>query len=113
MARRLKRGDIYFHRFGAPDKRRPVVILSRQEAIDVLNEVMVAPITTTVRGLMSEVVLDVEQGMKNRCAVNLDHVQTVRKSDIKRHITTLTPAFMADICRALSVATGCEPGLID
>lgn len=73
-----------------------------------ISTVLVAPITSTVRGLPSEVPLDVEDGLKGPCAVNLDHGQTVRKEDLQRHIVTLRPARMAEICRALSVATGCS-----
>jgi mRNA interferase MazF len=108
MARRLRRGDVYLHRFASPDKRRPAVILSRQDAIDVLREVMVAPITSTIRGLPSEVLLGLEQGMKGPCVANLDHVQTVRQTDLVRYIATLEPALMAQLCEALAVAAGCE-----
>ena len=107
MARRLTRGDVYLHRFAKPDKRRPVLVLSRPEAIEVLHEVMVAPITSTIRGIPSEVVLGSEHGMKVACAVNLDHVQTVRQADLRRHVTTLDAHVMQLICQALSIATGC------
>jgi mRNA interferase MazF len=108
VARQIDRGDVWLHRFAAPDKRRPIVVISRQDAIAVLSTVLVAPITSTIRGLPSEVALDVDDGLKGPCAVNLDHVQTVRKADLQRHIVTLRPARMAEICRALSVATGCS-----
>ena len=110
MARRrsLSRGDVLFHRFARPDKRRPVVVLSRLDAIDVLREVMVAPITSTVRGLPSEVRLDASNGMKGPCAVNLDHVQTVQQADLNRYVTTLDSGIMAEVCSALAIATGCE-----
>ncbi len=108
MARRLARGDIYLHRFGRPDKRRPVVVLSRTEALDVLREAIVAPITSSIRKLPSEVPLDVEHGLKGPCAVNLDHVQTVKKTDLKRYVATLQPSVMGQICRALAIATGCD-----
>lgn len=108
MARRLTRGDVYLHRFASPDKRRPVVVLSRQEAIDVLREVIVAPVTSTIRGLPSEVLLGAEHGLKGPCAANLDHVQTVRQADLVRHVTTLGPDVMDRLCEALAVATGCE-----
>lgn len=108
MARRLSRGDVYLHRFAKPDKRRPVVVLSRPEAIEILREVIVAPITSTVRGLPSEVLLGPEHGMKSRCAVNLDHVQTVRRADLRRYVTTLEADLMHAVCEALAVATGCD-----
>jgi mRNA interferase MazF len=66
------------------------------------------PITSTLRGLPSEVVLGVEDGMKGACAVNLDHVQTVRQDDLHRHVATLGPGKLALVCQALAVAFGCR-----
>ena len=108
MARRVARGDVWLHRFAAPGKRRPVVVISRGAALEFMSTAIVAPITSTIRGLPSEVMLDVEHGMKGPCAVNLDHVQTVHQADLKRHVSTLPPAMMARICAALAVAVGCE-----
>lgn len=107
MARRLRRGDVYLHRFKAPNKQRPVVLLSRNEAIEVLREVIVAPISSTIRDLPSEVRLSADDGMKKPCAVNLDHVQTVHQSDLRRYVATLSPETMREICNALAIATGC------
>jgi mRNA interferase MazF len=108
MARRVARGDVWLHRFDAPDKRRPVVVLSRPEAIEYMHSVIVAPVTSRIRGLPSEVRLDVAHGMKGPCVVNLDHVQTVRQSDLRRFVASLPPEVMAQVCRALAVATGCS-----
>jgi mRNA interferase MazF len=108
VARRVARGEIWLHRFAVPGKRRPVVMLSRAAAIKVIHTVIVAPITSTIRGLPSEVVLDTEQGLKGRCVANLDHIQTVRQSDLQHYISTLTPEIMSQICAALAVATGCR-----
>ena len=107
MARRVARGEIWLHRFAAPDKRRPVVVLSRNDALEVLGLAMVAPITSTIRGLPSEVAVGVEHGLKASSAVNLDHVQTVRQADLKKFVGTLSPELMAAVCRALGVATSC------
>jgi mRNA interferase MazF len=82
-------------------------VLSRNDAIEVLSSALVAPITSTIRGLPSEVVVGVEHGLKAACAINLDHVQTVRQSDLKRFVSVLPPELMRDVCRALGVATGC------
>ena len=87
-----------------PDKRKPVVILSRPEAIDVLHTVMVAPITSTIRGLPSEVVVGPPEGLKHDSAVNLDHVRTVEQARLTRQVGHLR----ADKMRALAVATGCD-----
>jgi mRNA interferase MazF len=108
VARRIDRGGIWLHHFAAPDKRRPVVVISRQDVIDLISTVLVAPITSTVRGLPSEVALGTADGMKGPCAVNLDHVHAVRKTDLRRHLSSLRPDKMAAICRALSIATGCS-----
>lgn len=79
MARGLNRGEIWLYRFAPPDKRRPVLILSRQDAIAILDTVMVAPITSTRHGIASEVDVGPEHGLRTPCAVNLDHVHTVSK----------------------------------
>ena len=107
MARRIARGEVWRYTFAAPDKRRPVLVISRQEAIDVLDTVMVAPITSSRRGLPSEVDLDSSDGLKTACTANLDHVHTVRKGDLRRFVTSLRPERMASVCRALAVASGC------
>lgn len=92
----------------APDKLRPVVVLSRAEAIEVLHTVMVAPITSTIRSLPSEVVVGEDEGLKRASAVNLDHVQTVEKASLRRFVGTLKPSAMRRVCAALSVALGCD-----
>lgn len=108
MARRIARGEIWLHRFAPPDKRRPVLVLSRQDAIDFTRDVMVAPISSTVRGLPSEVALGAEHGLKGPCAANLDHVQTVLQADLRHYVATLRPELMASVCRALAIAAGCS-----
>ena len=108
MARRVNRGDIWIYAFAAPDKKRPVVILSRQNVIPLLRTVMVAPITSTIHGVPSEVQLGVDQGLKHTSAANLDHVQTVDRSRLKKYIGHLDDDLMAQVCQALAVATGCN-----
>ena len=107
MARAVNRGEIWTYRFNAPDKRRPVLVLSRQEVIELLHTVMVAPITSTVHGAPSEVVVGPENGLKHQSAVNLDHVQTVERARLVAYIGTLPPRTMQSVCRALAIATGC------
>jgi len=107
MAQRVKRGEIWFFVFKQPDKLRPVVVLTRQEVIELLHTVMVAPITSTIRGAPSEVIIGIEEGLKHDSAVNLDHVQTVEKSRLRRRIAEVGPEKMKAVCRALSIATGC------
>ena len=108
MADGVKRGEIWFYAFSRPDKSRPVLVLTRPEVIGLLHTVMVAPITSTVRGAPSEVVLGIEAGLKRDSAVNLDHVQTVEKARLSRRVGRLSAGQMAAVCRALAVATGCD-----
>ena len=107
MAQRVKRGEIWYFAFKQPDKLRPVLVLTRQEVIELLHTVMIAPITSTIRGAPSEVILGIEEGLKHDSAVNLDHVQTVGKSRLRRRIAEVSPEKMKTVCRALSIATGC------
>lgn len=110
MARRLtlvRRGEIWWHEFKAPDKRRPVLILSRQEALRNLTTAMVAPITSTIRGLPSEVVVGIDEGLRHDSAVNLDHIQTVEQRMLRRFAGTLSEEKLREVCRALGVATNC------
>lgn len=110
MARRVEiaRGEIWTHEFRRPDKRRPVLVLSRSEAIHVLHTVLVAPLTSTIRGLPSEVIVGTEEGLKCDSAVNLDHIQTVERAHLSRYIGHLSPEKMQAVCRAIAVATGCD-----
>jgi len=102
----MKRGEVRWYRFKGPDKRRPVVVLTRDSIVAHLGEVTVAPVTSTVRDIPTEVILDESDGMPRRCAVNLDHVQTVSKARLSGMITTLAPARMAEIRKALLFALG-------
>ena len=108
MARTVNRGEIWAYRLRAPDKRRPVLVLTRAEVIGLLNTVMVAPITSTIHGAPSEVVVGTEDGLKQRSAVNLDHVQTVERASLVGYVATLSPPKMQAVCRALAIATGCS-----
>jgi mRNA interferase MazF len=106
MARRLKRprvahGDIWLHEFAAPDKRRPVLVLSRPSLIDVLNTIIVAPITTTRHDSPMEVPLGIEDGMKNECCVNLVNIGTVRQRELFHYVSSLSPEKMRQVCEAL------------
>jgi mRNA interferase MazF len=107
MARIVNRGEIWMYTFRAPDKRRPVLVLSRPEVIPLLHTVMVAPITTTIRGSPGEVVVGVADGLKTESAVNLDHVQTVERDRLARYVGSLKAETMRAVCRALAVATAC------
>ena len=93
--------------FRPPDKRRPVVVIGRQDAIGLLHTVVVAPVTSTIYGAPSEVVIGIDEGLKHESAANLDHVQTVEQSRLVRRLGALGPAKMREVCRALAIATGC------
>jgi mRNA interferase MazF len=107
MAARLNRGESWIYAFASPEKRRPVLVLTRQEVIGLLRTVMVAPITSTIHGAPSEVVVGVDEGLKKDSAINLDHVQTVDKHRLKRFIGSVGPDKLAAVCKALAIATGC------
>jgi mRNA interferase MazF len=102
----IKRGEVRWYRFTRPDKKRPVVILSRDSALGFLAEATIAPITSTIRDIPSEVVLTKDEGMPKDCAVNLDHIQTVSKAKIGGLITQLKPEKMFEIRSALLFALG-------
>lgn len=104
----IDRGDIWTYEFQRPDKRRPVLVLSRSEAIAVLHTVMVAPITSTIRGLPSEVIVGTTEGLKHDSAVNLDHMQTVERARLSRYLGRVGSEKMHAVCRAIAVATGCD-----
>lgn len=88
-----------------------MVVLTRERSLDVLARVTVAPITSTIRGVPSEVVLDETDGMKVRCAVNLHNLVTMERSDLGRRLTKIGPEKMEQVCRALSYALGCDEGI--
>ena len=89
--RRLSRGDICWYTFRLPDKRRPVLILSRNEVADALNKVIVVPVTRTIRGLETEVVLTSEDGVPVPCALNFDHISLAQRARLGATISRLPP----------------------
>lgn len=88
-----------------------MVVLTRDSAIPYLANVTVAPITSTIRGVPSEVVLNDEDGMKAPCAVNLHNVNTVSKERLGKRVAQLHPVRMKEICAALRFSLGCDGGL--
>lgn len=102
----MKRGEVRWYTFSGPDKKRPVVILTRDSALEFLGEVTVAPITSTIRDIPSEALLTKADGMPQECAINLDHVQTVSKGKIGSLITTLSPEKVLELRSALLFALG-------
>ena len=104
----IARGDVRLYKFAAPDKTRPALVLTRNSAIAYLSTVTVAPITSTIRGVPSEVVLDQEDGMKSPCAVNLHNAVTVSQRRLGRRVAQLSAARMNEVCAALRFSLGCD-----
>ena len=102
----MRRGELRWYKFPQPNKRRPVVILTRESALEFLAEVTVAPITTTIRDIPTEVPLSKTDGMPRDCAVNLDHIQTVSRERIGPLITRLSAEKMFLLRTALLFALG-------
>jgi mRNA interferase MazF len=84
----LRRGEIRWYTFRPPDKRRPVLILTRNDVIEQLNEIIVAPATRTIRGLTTEIVLTMADGMPTACALNFDHVALANEAESVRLCAT-------------------------
>ena len=100
----MKHGEIRWYKVVKPDKKRPVLILTRDSVLEYLGEITVAPITGTIRDIPSEVFLSKVDGMPRDCAVNCDHLQTVSKGKIGPLVTSLTLAKMADVGSAIRFA---------
>jgi mRNA interferase MazF len=100
----MKHGEIRWYKFISPDKKRPVLILTRNSVLEYLGEVTIAPITTTIRNIPSEVFLSKAIGMPQECAINCDHLQTVSKLKIGSLITSLSPSKMIEVGRAIRFA---------
>ena len=108
MAGPIARGEVRLYQFPRPDKQRPVVVLTRESAIAYLSAVTVAPITSTIRGVPSEVRLTEADGMKGECAINLHNVVTVSKAHLGRRVAVLSPERLKEVCGALRFALGCS-----
>ncbi len=102
----MNRGEVRWYVFFKPDKKRPVLILTRDSALEFLGEVTVAPITTVIRDIPSEVLLTKVDGMPRDCAVNFDHLQTVSKGKIGSLIATLSSSKMQQMRSGLLFALG-------
>ena len=100
----MNRGEVRWYRFTRPDKMRPVLILTRDSIMEYLGEVAVAPITSTIRDIPSEVALSKHDGMPHDCAINCDHIQTVAKGKLGALITSLSPEKMAAVSNAITFA---------
>lgn len=103
----MKQGDVYWYEFRAPDKRRPVLILTRNSSISYLTNLTVAQITTAICGVPSEVELTpADDGTFERCVVNAYNLQTVPKAQLRDVITELSPERMREVRAAIEFALG-------
>ena len=101
-----RRGEVWWAE--TPDqKRRPVLVLTRDAAIPVVRRLLVAPLTTRIRSIPTEVRLDPDDGVGTECAVSLDNVTLAAKGMLTERQARLSPIRMAEVCRALAVATEC------
>lgn len=108
---RMERGEVRWCVFAPPDKERPVLILTRTSSIHYLNSVAVAPISTSIRPVPSQVALSVDDGLMTDCSVNLHNIHTVPRKNIGRYITTLSPKRMREVELAIrfTLGIGAEP----
>lgn len=104
----VARGEIRYYTFKSPDKRRPVLVLTRESAIAYLDDVTVAPLTTSVRAVPSQVFLGKEDGMPKECAANLYYLQTIPKHKLGSILTTLSAAKMREVDKAIQFALQLE-----
>lgn len=102
----MRRGEIWFA--ATPGGDRPVLVLTRDPVADTIGSVVVAALTRTRRGLVSELALTAAQdGIPSDCVVNFDNVHTLPRAAFRRSVTRLSARRMAQACRALRDATGC------
>lgn len=102
----MRRGEVWWADLPAPAGRRPVVLLSRNEAYAVRALVTVAPVTSRGRHIPTEVSLGVEEGLPKRCVANLDTITTIPKQSLTERLTNLTPTKLAAVEQALKFALG-------
>lgn len=101
----MQRGEIWFA--ATPGGDRPVLVLTRDEVVDRIGSVVVAALTRTRRGLVSELELTTRDGVPSECVVNFDNVHTIPRDVFRRRVATLSAARMAEACRCLAAANGC------
>jgi mRNA interferase MazF len=102
----VQRGEIRWYTFASPDKKRPVLVLTRDAVVNSLNEIIVVPVTRTIRGLDTEVILTTDDGMPVACALNFDHVALAQRSKLGSLLTALPERLWPDAERALLMACG-------
>ncbi len=106
----MRRGEIWWAELEAPDKRRPVLLLSRDDAYIVRSLVIIAPVTTRSRSIPAEVSLTEEDGMPQDCVINLDTITTVPKDCLRSRLTILNQGKLKKVEAAIRFALGMENG---
>jgi Growth inhibitor len=102
----MQRGEIWFA--ATPGGDRPVLVLTRDPVAERIGSVVVAALTRTRRGLVSELDLTAaDDGVPSDCVVNFDNIHTLSRESLRRQVAALSPVRMAQACRALAAATGC------
>ena len=101
----MKRGDVWWYE--EPDNTHPALIVSRDEDIERLYDVIAIPITSNIRGWDTEIELGPADGMQGNCVLSLHNTLLAQKAFLTSHITTLSSVRMTDVCRILARATGC------
>ena len=108
MAVELNRGEIWLLDLPRPDKRRPVLILTRRRLIGLLHTVTVVALTSTLRGAPTEVEMGTAEGLKGLSCANLCNIFTVEQHRLRTYVGSVGPDKMHQVCRALIIATGCD-----
>lgn len=108
MARQVIRGEIWLYRFASPDKRRPVLVLSRDSLISVLNTVTVVALTSTGHGSSVELELGTGHGLKDVCFANFANLFTVRQSELVKYVGRVNERELRQACSSLAIALGCD-----
>lgn len=101
----MQRGEVWFA--STPGGDRPVLVLTRDPVADRIGSVVVAALTRTRRGVVSELALTTADGVPTESVVNFDNIHTVPRDRFRRRVTALSPARLAAACRVLQAAMGC------
>ncbi len=101
----MQRGEVWFA--ATPGGDRPVLVLTRDPVADRIGSVVVAALTRTRRGLVSELALTKDDGVPTDSVVNFDNIHTIARGALRRRVTALSAGRMAEACRVLQAATGC------
>lgn len=100
-----RQGDVWWAQ--ADDKRRPVLVITRSEAIPVLQRIVVAPVTRTIRGIPTEIPLGKDEGLSVECAASFDNLQPINRKHLTEQVGALAPARRSEVCVALDALADC------